>query len=305
LFKVYTLPIMGLENKKRVLLFGGSGQIGTRIQELLSGEYKIVAPSRAEVDVSDLRSILRTFEINRPTVVINMSGVTNTEVAKREPDKALRVNAFAPALIASVTRGQDITNIQASTDYVYSGRKSSFPYNEKDRPKPCSHYGVTKLLGERLAFVNNPDTILLRVMLPFSTRYDGKSDIARMVVNRLQSGKNFEGTTDQMINPIFVDHLIACIEAVMISPVSGRFHIGAKDYITPYGFAVKVAEKMGLDSAMVCSTTFAEFSRTRDPRPQHCWLDTQKFRGVYGDGLIPTLDMGISEFVRQLADSPR
>ena len=78
-----------------------------------------------------------------------------------------------------------------------------------------------------------------------------------------------------------------------------------EDYITPYGFAVKVAEKMGLDSAMVCSTTFAEFSRTRDPRPQHCWLDTQKFRGVYGDGLIPTLDMGISEFVRQLADSPR
>lgn len=289
---------MGLENK-RMLLFGGSGQIGTRIQELLSGKYEIVAPSRTEVDVSNPVSVLGVLENDKPDVVVNMSGVTNTEIAKRDPDRALRVNTFAPALIALATRDRNILSIQASTDYVYSGRKGSSPYNENDRPKPCSHYGKTKWLGEQLAFASNPNTVLLRVMLPYSAKFDGKLDIARMVVNRLELGKGFEGTDDQMINPIFVDHLVACIEAVIQSPVSGRFHIGARDYTSPYGFAIKVTEKMGLNTRMVQGTTFAEFSRTRDLRPQHCWLDSKKFRKSYGDELIPTLDEGISEFARQ------
>ena len=47
----------------RVLVFGGSGLIGSRIRQLLQTKYQIIAPSHLRVDVADKKKIEKIIKI--------------------------------------------------------------------------------------------------------------------------------------------------------------------------------------------------------------------------------------------------
>jgi dTDP-4-dehydrorhamnose reductase len=153
----------------RLLLLGGTGQVGREFQSLAFPKgTDVVAPSRADCDFADPRAITQLIAAYPWNVVINVAGYTNVDRAESDQSTAFAVNADAPAHLAAETERHAIPLIHISTDYVFDGRKNS-PYVETDAPAPLNVYGASKLAGERAVAANNPRHVILRTAWVYSS----------------------------------------------------------------------------------------------------------------------------------------
>ena len=70
--------------KKKILLIGSTGYIGSKLKKILSKKYKIIAPNKKKLDISKL-SNLKKFVKNNIHYIINLSGQVsnNSKLMKR------------------------------------------------------------------------------------------------------------------------------------------------------------------------------------------------------------------------------
>ncbi len=57
-----------------------------------------------ELDITDTDEVLNFGSINRPDVIINCCGVTDTDLCEKEPEHAYRVNALGARNLSIVAR---------------------------------------------------------------------------------------------------------------------------------------------------------------------------------------------------------
>ena len=131
----------------RVLLTGGSGQIGFELRRAFSVFAQVFAPGRQELDIGSADSILASVRRHRPELIVNAAAYTAVDRAESEPELAMRVNGDAPRILAEEAMKLRAGLIHYSTDYVFDGL-SDRPYLEDDTTAPLNVYGRTKLAGE-------------------------------------------------------------------------------------------------------------------------------------------------------------
>src|SRR3569833_4204877 len=124
----------------RVLLLGGTGQVGTEIRRLSSAGVDLDAPSRARLDLTRPGDISRAISARPWDAVINAAAYTEVARAESEAALAFAINAQACETIAAETARHGVPLIHISTDYVYDGRKGA-PYVEADPVAPLNIYG--------------------------------------------------------------------------------------------------------------------------------------------------------------------
>jgi dTDP-4-dehydrorhamnose reductase len=152
----------------RLLLLGGTGQVGTELRDLsLPQDVELVAPSRSIADLQDSAAISRMIAAERWDAVISAAGFTSVDRAESEEENAYAINATAPGYLAAETARRGIPLIHISTDYVFDGRKG-LPYLEADSALPLNAYGRSKLAGEQAVQAANPRHIILRTAWVFS-----------------------------------------------------------------------------------------------------------------------------------------
>ena len=141
----------------KILLTGTSGQLGRALQTQLSGErhqyVKLLAPTRAQMDLTNPQSIQRAINDFQPDLIINPAAYTAVDLAESDSQTTFLVNAAAPALLAKEAKIRDIGLVHFSTDYVFDGSKRNaqndlVAYTETDAPCPINIYGGSKLEGE-------------------------------------------------------------------------------------------------------------------------------------------------------------
>lgn len=154
--------------KQRILIIGGTGQIGT---ELLRCEWsngsQLVAPNRMELDLSDPDRLEEYIATGDFSAVVNSGAYTAVDRAESDVATAWKVNALAPAVIASATKKAGIPMLHISTDYVFDGTKNG-PYIEDDPVAPLGTYGASKEAGEQAVRTGNPRHVILRTAWVFS-----------------------------------------------------------------------------------------------------------------------------------------
>ena len=145
---------------RALLLFGGSGQVGRQLRLALAPLGTVIAPTRAEADLTDPDSLRATIERVQPLVIVNAAAMTNVDQAERDPALANAVNAVAPRVMAEEARRVGALVVHYSTDYVFDGA-IRVPYDEEAQPNPINGYGRSKLAGERgVANVDVPHLII-------------------------------------------------------------------------------------------------------------------------------------------------
>jgi NAD(P)-dependent dehydrogenase (short-subunit alcohol dehydrogenase family) len=60
---------------KKVVIFGGSGGLGSKVVELLKDTYDVISLGSKDVDVSDYSAVELFFKNNQPDIVVNLTGV--------------------------------------------------------------------------------------------------------------------------------------------------------------------------------------------------------------------------------------
>src|SRR5262249_22077168 len=153
----------------RVLLLGGTGQVGAEIVLSAAARAEVVAPGSAEFDLKDRAAIGRIVEAERWDIVINAAAYTDVDGAESNEAMAFAINAEAPARIAAAAGQRGIPLIHISTDYVFDGSKGA-PYVESDAVGPLNAYGRSKEVGERNVRDASPQHIILRTSWVYSRR---------------------------------------------------------------------------------------------------------------------------------------
>lgn len=285
----------------KVLIFGGSGLVGSRIRQLLRVKYQIIAPSHQQVDVGNKKQIRQIIKTSKPNYIIYATGLSNPDQAEQYTKLADLLNAKAPAFIARLAAPIGVPVLYFSSDAVFDGYRSNKPYLEDDKTHPLSEYGKSKLLGEQMVMHASERNCIARIIMVYSHELTKRKRFVQIALETLQKGEKFHGVVDQIINPIYVDDVVAAVDLLIESGSCGIYHLGAKDYITNYEFVKKLAKAFNLNEKLVTGISLKEFSRERlAPRSKFCWLDTTKFRKKFGDNILHTIDEGIHLFKNNL-----
>lgn len=285
----------------KILIFGGSGLVGSRTRQLLGSRYQIIAPSHQEIDVTNRKQIEQIIKRSKPHYIIYAAGLTSVDEAERHPKLAYLLNAKVPALIAKFAGSMDIPILYFSSDAVFDGTKSNKPYLEDEKTHPLSEYGKSKLLGEQMVMDASNKNCIARIIMVYSHYFYKRKRFIQIALDTLKKGEKFYGLIDQVVNPIYVDDVVWAIDALLESRSFGIYHLGSKDNVTNYEFLKELARTFTLNENLVEGISFEVFFKGKNAlRTKFCWLDTLKFRKKFGENILHSTTEGLRLFKKNL-----
>lgn len=129
------------------LLTGGTGRLG---RELVACMSDVLAPPRAELDVTRSEQVGEVLDAVRPDVIVHAAAFTNVAKCETEREACWRVNVEGTANVARAATARGIFLVHISTDYVFDGTRGG--YREDDAVGPVrNYYSLTKLVAEAVA----------------------------------------------------------------------------------------------------------------------------------------------------------
>jgi len=149
-----------------ILITGAGGQVGHELAQANS-RHRLVALTRADLDICDPLLIKAAFERFNPGLVINAAAYTQVDRAESEPEQAYAINRDAVSHLANACDSRDLPLLHVSTDYVYSGEGEG-DYHEDDATDPRSVYGESKAAGDAALRATLARHIILRTSWVFS-----------------------------------------------------------------------------------------------------------------------------------------
>jgi len=277
----------------RILLTGGTGQLGWELRRTLAVTGPIEAPPRTEMDLARAGSVTATLDRVQPDVIVNAAAYTAVDRAESEPAEARSTNTDGPALLASWAREHGALLVHFSTEYVFDGAKPE-PYAESDPPQPLNTYGSTKLAGEKAVEEAGGDHLILRTSWLFAGR--GRNFL-RTILRKARREEELQVVDDQFGAPTWA-RLVAEVFAMLLVATlrernrgefsSATYHLAAAGATSWHGFAelaLREARSLWPDGgwrAERVSTVKATDLAVPAARPRNSRLDCQRLETKLG-----------------------
>jgi len=264
----------------KIVVTGANGQLGKELK-VASQNYPafgFIFASREELPVNNTSLINDFFEKNQPAFCINCAAYTAVDKAETEKDLAFSINAEAVAALAFACKKFHAKFIHISTDYVFDGT-SSTPLTEKDFTNPVNVYGASKLEGEKLAFENNEETIVIRTSWVYS---EFGNNFVKTMIRLMNERKEINVVADQFGAPTYAASLAETILFIINDSKDwkpGIYHYSNAGKISWYDFAVAI--KKLISSECIIHPVSTEKYPTPAKRPSFSLLDTKKIRDTF------------------------
>ena len=168
---------------KKILITGASGFVGSRVVARWRNEYAVLAPTHAELDITDRESVNSYFLQHTPDVVVHLAALSNTGYCEQNPEDSYRVNVEGAANIARAAALCRAKLIFFSSDQVYNGNLESGLLNEDVVVAPENVYGRHKLEAEERVLYFNPNTVVLRATWMYDRERESMPSHANFVLN--------------------------------------------------------------------------------------------------------------------------
>lgn len=281
----------------RILLTGGTGQLGWELQRTLAPLGELIVPTREEADLrnsSDLRKVLHR---NAPDLVINAAAFTDVDRAEEESSLSRRVNAKAPSVLADEAKRLKAKLIHFSTDYVFDGSKRK-PYHESDEPAPVNTYGRNKLEGEKRVMESGVAGIIIRLSWLYGLR---RTNFVTTMLRMLREQDEIEVVADQWGSPTWsrtvaevTAHLIVLENAGVKSSIdeeseaSRILHVAARGEVSRFEqaraiqkVAANLAPEQGFGNCELKAIESGQYPQTAR-RPPDTALSADRCEERYG-----------------------
>ena len=281
----------------KILVTGGTGQVGGELAKSLAPLGEIVVPGRVEMDLSHAGSVRAIIRTVHPRWIVNAGAYTAVDKAESEPELAYAINAEAVRAIGEEARLIGAGVIHFSTDYVFEGTGST-PYIETDPTTPVSVYGASKLAGERALAESGAPHMIFRTSWVYGAQ--GKNFL-RTILRLAREREVLRVVADQYGAPTWsrdlakmAAHVMAQCEvtaqertlADVLAETSGVYHAAGSGETTWHGFAaeaVRLEQERSPEAqlAKIESITTSEYP-TPAKRPANSRLNCDKLARRFG-----------------------
>lgn len=233
--------------KKTVLVLGATGMIGNVLFGELSkqknlqvfGTEKDSSQGQkyiiSNVDVLNLDSLIKTFSMVKPEIVLNCVGIIKQLSASFDAALSIELNALFPHRLAELSRAANARMIHFSTDCVFSGQKGS--YLESDLSDAEDIYGKTKFLGE---VINLPHCLTLRTSC-IGHEIQGYHGLVEWFLTQERRANGYTGAIYSGVPTVELAKILAEI-VIPNRKLSGLYHVSSEP-ITKYDLLTMVAKK--------------------------------------------------------------
>lgn len=264
--------ITPLNRKPNSLIFGATGQVGKAISLLFENSQGF---TRDELDFAETESI-RQVSLRDVDLIFNAAAYTNVDLAEQEAGKQLcwEVNVDGVSALVEKCHGTDITFVHFSSDYVFDGA-GNLPYDENSSPGPLNHYGLTKLLGDKIVSTL-PKHYILRTSWVVG---DGHNFVRTMMKCALES-KRVMVVDDQFGRLTFASDLARTAKYLVESNAPyGTYNVTSSGPLLSWHEIARIIYSLvGADTELVVPTTTSEYGKgkTLANRPRNSDLCTTK-----------------------------
>jgi len=274
-----------------VMVTGAQGMLGREVVRALSARgHEAVPLSHADLDITDPAAVREAVSRRAPDAVVNCAAFTAVDAAESRWERALLVNGLGPRNLARACRESGAALLQVSTDYVFSGDKTS-PYGIFDPREPVNAYGRSKLWGERAVETGLRRFYLVRTSWLFG---DGPNFVRTML--ELGGKQEFlKVVDDQRGAPTYTVDLAGALVGLVESGDYGVYHVTNLGAVTWCGLAREILRRRGL-SVRVQPCATAEFPRPA-PRPANSLLDPFPLKETIGY-LLPPWEDALARYLK-------
>ena len=196
---------------KRVLLIGGSGNLGSYI--IKAKIFKLIDhPNKKKLNLLNSFTIKKYLKKNYD-LIINCAAMARMRECQNNPKKAKKINVYGIDKLVNEIKSSEKKNkkkiklIHISTDGVYPSTKGN--YMEVSKLKPYNIYGWTKLYAERI--VQKLDKFII-----IRTRFFNKNKIFYKTA-----------ATDIFSSMIEIHSLVKEIKFIATTEFNGIINIGS------------------------------------------------------------------------------
>ena len=260
-------------DKMNILITGANGQLARSIKEI-SKDYKhnFLFKEKKELDLTDFFKVQNFLKQNKVNSIINCAAYTNVESSANNHQVSENINYLAVGNIAKLCKELDIMLIHISTDYVFDGMSIAI-YNEESETNPQTHYGITKLSGEKIFLsFGLKNSAIIRTSWLYSKF---ENNFVSKILFKLKNHKEIYVVDDEIGSPTYANDLALTILDILpkISNKNSEiYHFSNLGYCSRYQFALKINKIIGSD----CKINPIKQKVSVVKRPKFSALDSSK-----------------------------
>jgi len=167
--------------KKRILIFGGTGFVGSTFINYSKDLFEIFytynnnwinfdKTTSYKINLlTDKEKISSIIDDSNPDIIIHTVAYPSVDFCETNHELANELHVNATQTIVDSAMKNNAKVIFLSTDAVFEG-KSNKKYNESDPTKPVDYYGITKLNAEKIV-LEKPNNVVLRTAVVYGWHY--------------------------------------------------------------------------------------------------------------------------------------
>ncbi|MEO0571323.1 MAG: dTDP-4-dehydrorhamnose reductase [Bacteroidota bacterium] len=263
----------------KILVTGGSGQLGTTLKDVVKNEtdLKFVFRSSNELDITDFDAVHEELTALDYAYCINCAAFTNVDLAETETDTAKLINVTGVRNLALSCKDSGTVLIHISTDFVFDGYLN-VPYREEDIARPIGFYGDTKYKGER-AIINNLDEhFILRTSWLYS---EYGTNFMKTMIRLGTERDTLSVVYDQVGTPTYAKDLAKAILSIINahSIDYGVYNYSNEGIASWYDFSKAIFDGFGIEIEL--HPILSEAYPTPAERPKYSVLDKSKIKKTF------------------------
>jgi dTDP-4-dehydrorhamnose reductase len=243
------LPRCATRAARPILITGATGTLGKAFARICAHRgLKHILSTRADVDITDDKSIAAAIERHKPWAIINTAGFVRTWEADEKFDECLAINATGPELLGRACKAAGLPLATFSSDLVFDG-KLGRAYVEPDEPAPACAYGKSKAEAETRLLAIDSDALIIRTSAFFGPwdRYNFLFD----TIEKLRRGEEVVASDRTIVSPTYVPDLVHATLDLLLDGERGIWHLTNQGAISWHELAREAAFAAHLDKDQV------------------------------------------------------
>lgn len=267
-----------------ILITGSTGLLGSTLVPFLK-KCGLEIVTHARLKNADLLGNLSTkneafsiLEKTRPSIIVNLVGLTSVEDCQERPNAAYLSNTLT---VENLTKWIIQTNanchlIQISTDHVYDGTG----LHAEDQVTITNNYASSKYAGE-LAATRVASTIL-RTNFVGRSKVSYRESLTDWVYNSLTREEEVRVLRDVFFSPLSMITLAEMIHLVIEKKPIGIYNLGSHEGMSKAEFDFSFAEYLGLQTNTMTPIDSSQATFLKSYRPKDMRMNCSKFEKMLG-----------------------
>ena len=294
--------------KKKILVFGASGTLGTNIIYYLKEKYNFVFNVHnqkiffenidyCKIFKNDLRNrddLYTNLKIIKPDIVINCAANTNLDFCEKFPSKSDFINAQFPIILAKVCKDLSIKLVHISTDHLFNGI-DKIKKKENFRTDTINVYAKQKLFAEKNIIKHNSNSLIIRTnFFGYSLK---KNQFIDQIIDKEKKGEKVILYDDYLFTTISTKYFAIYLDKLIKKKIKGIVNVVSDQMISKYDFGIEIFNLLNLNKKLIIKKKLNQINH-KAKRCKNLSLSNYKLRKIVRIK-APTLKNQLSTFFKE------